>query len=413
MRFVAPGRHLVTSLVLLPIASFLSGCTERAMPTDDHGLSCIFDFRVNETVCRGVPARSRVQDPPLSRTKELVLRAVSASRVDATLLLDIELEGRFRNAADQNIYVFIGASGHGSTRYALTADPKYFDDLSYPVRGAVEFPHGNDVRVGIMAPEPSNYTPQVYATDLVKADLVGIDAGIVQTTRADGTLHFEIPLDRYYALKKQSIPERIAATVATARDYVGFVDQITTREIGSGEACRVTERPAPPMAYPDLDLGSHHFEAIKLVKRDGLFRVEIDTAAPIRDWGQTNAHVFFFPAPPFRSASPLADPSGQLRFPYKWSYYCGVYSPTRIFCKTSGGHDFTFDRAYAERDKLEAADGVRFRQEDGRKIVLELPADLERTWRAKQATFAVGVLLGRDGSGPTSWYGMADDAGPR
>jgi len=136
--------------VLLLFVTTLS-CNERAMPTDTFGLDCIFDTRTSVTNCADVSTRRKLDLPRLRDAKQLELRRVTALRSASTLTLDIELQGRFDNDIDQNVYVFVGARSTIPSAYALTSDPQYFADLSYPVRGSLALPHTTDVRVGIMA----------------------------------------------------------------------------------------------------------------------------------------------------------------------------------------------------------------------------------------------------------------------
>ena len=333
--------------VLLLFVTTLS-CNERAMPTDTFGLDCIFDTRTSVTNCADVSTRRKLDLPRLRDAKQLELRRVTALRSASTLTLDIELQGRFDNDIDQNVYVFVGARSTIPSAYALTSDPQYFADLSYPVRGSLALPHTTDVRVGIMAPVSRTYTPQVYLRDPVHADLVGADAGIVQQVQGH-IVHLQIPIERYFVHKGSSLPDALSVTVATARDYVGFIDLMTVHDLTVGASKSVTERPDEPASYPSLDVQSHVLEAIVLDASADVMAVEVRTAVPIHDWGQTNLHFYFFPVPPSRSSTTLRDPSGALQLPYKWSYYCAVYSPHRIFCKPSKGIDFKFDTAYAER----------------------------------------------------------------
>jgi len=263
-----------------------------------------------------------------------------------------------------------------------------------------------------MAPVERPYSPQVYVSDPVHAEAVGPGAGVTLQTRG-GEVHLEIPLDRYYAVKKAPAPERLGVTVATARDYVGFIDQISVRDLSPGSTKRETSRDLPPTAYPALDARSHHLERVALrALRDlrGGVSVELETSAPIADWAQTNLHFFFIPVPPYPATPPLHDPSKTRDLPFKWSYYCGVYSPRRLFCKASRGKDFTFDTAYAERDSLAAPAGVAFREVAPGRYALDLAASHLDTLRAGRATFALVVAAGRDGFGPTSWYGAGAPA---
>lgn len=348
----------------------------------------------------------------LSDSSELVLRSVTAARDGARLLVDAHLTGKLWSETDQNLYVFAGGPSQGGApvTYALTADPSFADDIAYPVRSAIRLPHATDVRVGLMAPAERPYSPQVYVNDSVHADAVGPSAGVVFRVEGD-TVHLEIPIERYFALKKAPVPERLSVTVATARDYVGFVDQISIRDLPVSDPRTETAKDLAPAVYPMLDVRSHAFERVALrTTEGGGVSVELDTAAPIVDWAQTNLHFFFVPVPPIRVSPPLHDPSKARTIPYKWSYYCGVYSPHRLFCKASQGKDFTFDTAYAERTALPAAQGVAFREIAPGRYALDLTAPEIEALRAGGATFGLIVSAGRDGFGPTSWYGAREPA---
>ena len=142
-------------------------------------------------------------------------------------------------------------------------------------------------------------------------------------------------------------------------DWVGFVDQLSVTDLAPGETKRAGPKAAEPVLYPTLDYDSHLLKSVSLSERDGSVRVEFETAAEVKDWAQTNFNFFFVPYPPVRGAARPRDPSKSISLPYAWSFYCGVYSPSRIFCKASGGSDFTYDEGYAERSELEGPAGVR------------------------------------------------------
>lgn len=387
------------------------GCSSRKMPRESHGLDCIYDFRIPVTECTNVREHPR-SVPSLSDASELVLRSVSATREGTRLFVDARLAGKFWNELDQNVYVFLGGpSADGApVTYALTADTSFAADLSFPVRHEVRLPHANAVRIGLMSPAERPYSPQVYVTDPVHTDAVGPSAGISVRVVGD-RIQLEIPLDRYFALAKTPIPERLGVTVATARDYVGFVDRLSVRDLPASVTKTETTRDEPPAVYPMLDPRAHLFERVALRTipegRGGGVSVEIDTPAPIVDWAQTNLNFFFIPVPPTHADAPIYDPSKTRTLPHPWSYYCGVYSPHRIFCKASHGTDFKYDTAYAERSALPPAEGVTFREIAPGRYALDLAAGPTKELSDPRATFAVIVSAGRDGFGPTSWYGQS------
>lgn len=390
----------MSALRAMMAAALLAAACSRQSPPNAHGLDCVLPEDGTRVLC---PVRNqRVFKLELSKASELVLTAVSAKRTPTHLVVDATLQGAFRNEADQNLYLFIGEPGAPDV-YALTADPQYAKDLSYPVRTRAELPHRNEVRVGVMAPWPAGYSPQVYVMDPVRADAVGADSGVVQ--RVEGsTVHLEVPLARYYALKGTEVPRVLSVTVATARDYVGFVDQLSVPGLAVGDTRPAAPRGAePPALYPSLDERSHRFRAVSLEEKKGTTSVSLKTAAPITDWGQTNLQVLFVPLPPRRPEGTLKDASHALPLPYAWSHYCAVYSPGRVFCKSSHGKDFTYDTAYAERTGLEGPTGVRFREERPGDYVLEVPT--AALGRGPEGV-AVLVLPGRDGFAPTTFFGL-------
>jgi hypothetical protein len=382
----------------------LAACTRQG-PTNRHGLDCALEAGASQAECAHVAEHQQVQPPSLTGARDLVLTALSATRTSTHLLVKATLQGGFRNAADQNLYLFLGEPGPEGTRtpYALTSDPQYAKDLAYEVRTALELPHRADVRVGVMTPGPAGYSPQVYVRDPLHADVVGPDAGVM--LRVDGpTVHLEVPLARYYALKGAEVPAQLAVTLATARDYVGFVDHLSVPALALNETRQASPRAAQPVLYPSLDVRSHRFKRVALREAAGTTTVALETGAPITDWAQTNLQFFFVPLPPERPPQPLKDASGALALPYAWTHYCAVYSPGRIFCKSSRGQDFTYDSAYAERTALERPEGVRFLEDGPARYRLEVPT---AALAAGPQGVALLVAAGRDGFGPTSFYGKA------
>jgi hypothetical protein len=379
---------------------------QHSMPTDFYRLDCVIEDKSLRTECPDLAVRQLVSKPTGSDASELILDQVFASLRGGQLTVEALLRGRFWNEFDQNLYIFIGAGmDEGSPAvYSLSADSQYFTDLGYPVRGEIGFFHKNDIRIGIMAPDVSTYSPQVYINNPVRTDAVGESSGIIQLV--DGSrIRIVIPLARYYARRGAAIPAVLSVTVATARDYVGFIDMSTITGLSEGISMEGVPSTLPANIYPSLDPDSHVFERVAVSRSNKHVYVEMRMAGAIRDWGQTNLHVFFVPVPADQAASPLPDPSQTMWLPYKWSFYCGVYSPQRIFCKASGGDDFRFDTGYAQRETLDAFPGVVFRSSGERDYVLELSEEMESVLRGRGSKFALVVSAGRDGFGPTSWYG--------
>lgn len=213
------------SIGTLAAALLLAACS-RTSPPNPQGLDCVLTAGTSRVECANVARNQQLQPPRLTGARELRIEKLSASRTPTHLVVDATLRGAFRNAADQNVYLFIGEpAGDGPpTRYALTSDPQYARDLSYAVRTELRLPHRNDVRVGVMTPEPAGYSPQVYVRDAVRAEAVGPETEVVQCVEGS-TLRLEVPLARYFGLKGAEVPRVLSVTLATARDYVGFVDQ--------------------------------------------------------------------------------------------------------------------------------------------------------------------------------------------
>lgn len=391
------------------LACGVAGCSAPEMPEDRAGFPCVFDLRQRVTSCAEAAAAHEVARPSLSHPGDLVIEAARARREGGSLLVEVDLAGGFRSEIDQNVHVFVGAAGSAHTRYALSSDDAYAAEVGYPVRGALDVPHGQDVRVGVMAPGPSGYSPQVYLRDPRFADAVGEGSGVV-VAPAGKRLVVRVPLDRYYEKRGEAVPDRLAVTVATARDYVGFVDVRSIGLVaGDGGAAEASPRGAPPAEIPALDLDSHVPADVKIEATEGGIDVVVETRAPVRDWAQTNLHFLLFPIPVYKASFDLHDPSKTRRLPSKWSLYCGVYSPGRVFCKPSLGRDFTFDDGYSDRAELPAPDGVTFRSE-GARHTLSLSSRAARMARADRPTFAAVIAIGRDGAAPTTWTGLP--AGP-
>lgn len=391
--------RLVTLALLLPAA-----CTRTSAP-NPYGLDCALVAGASRMECAQVAEHQQERKPSLTGARELVLTALSASRTPTHLVVDAVLQGAFHNGPDQNLYLFLGEPGPEGTRtpYALTQDVQYAKDLAYAVRTSLDLPHRLDVRVGLMTPEPAGFSPQVYVRDAVHADAVGPGAEVVQ--RVEGSrVHLEVPLARYYGLKGAEVPRTLAVTLATARDYVGFIDALSVPGVEVGQTREAAPRAQPPVLYPSLDVRSHRFKAVALRTEGASTQVTLELAAPVEDWAQTNLQFFFVPLPPSPPPQPLMDASHALALPYAWTHYCAVYSPGRVFCKSSRGQDFTYDTAYAERAALAPPEGVRFHADGGARYTLEVPT---AALGAGEGGVALLLAAGRDGAAPTSFYGKA------
>ncbi|MCP3099277.1 hypothetical protein LZ198_10380 [Myxococcus sp. K15C18031901] len=399
------GVDIPWSLAASLLLSFLApGCSSRPPP---YALDCALSGGETESTCLHVTEHQEVTRLELTGARELVLTALSATRTATHVVVEATLQGGFRNAVDQNLYLFLGEPTDGAPSvYSLTADPQYAADVGYPLRTSLELPHRPDVRVGLMSPHVQGYTPQVYVRDSVKADAVGADTGVV--IRVDGArVHVEVPLERYYRLEGAPVPGALSVTLATARDYVGFVDHLSVPALAPGDTRTATARTTEPQLYPSLNARSHRFERVALRRDATTTSVSLEMAAPITDWAQTNLQFFFVPLPPTAPLHVLQDAAHAVDLPYAWSWYCAVYSPHRVFCRASGGNDFRYDTAYAERTELTALPGVHFKQEAPGRYVLECPS---AALGAGPEGFALMLAAGRDGFAPTTFYGRPPDA---
>lgn len=400
------SRRKVVITVILLLLLLISLCAALLVARDCRALACVSSGNVAITHCANVSPPQVVQRLPLSDARELIIENVKVSRQGSSVLIETNLEGSFWNESDQNLYVFVGRTLPAAppVSYSLSADVKYSADLPYEVRNTVVLPHSNDIRVGFMSPREAAYTPQVYTGAAVRADAVGRDAHVGMEVNRH-LVRLSLPLDELYRHRQSAVPERVSLTLATARDYVGFVDQISITDVAEGETKQADRKPVSPTLYPMLNYDSHLLKSVTLDEGENSVRVEIETASEIEDWAQTNLHFFFVPYPATGGAAQPLDPSKTVALPQQWSYYCGVYSPSRLFCKASNGTDFTYDEGYAERSSLEGPAGVRFGVLGGARYVLELAPENVAKVKGGRDAFALFVTAGRDGFGPTSVYG--------
>jgi hypothetical protein len=371
-----------------------------------YSLYCVAPTGLSATQCTEALQHQAVRKLPLSDSRELIIEEAAVTRDQFSVTVSVKLQGEFHNEPDQNLYVFVGqAPNDGApSSYSLSSDEQYFKDLSYTVRNTIQLPHSNEIRIGIMSPQESAYTPQVYVSDPVYADFVGSSAHIGIETSGH-QVRLLLPLAEYYRRRGTTVPDVISMTVTTARDYVGFVDQISVTNVRVGDNKREDRKSLPPIFYPSLRYDSHIFKSVTLQQTNGSANVEFEMLAEIEDWAQTDLHFFFVPYPPSGWTGAPLDPSKTTPLPYRWSFYCGVYSPNRIFCKASDRNDLTYDKGYAGRPALEQPAGVRFRVHGGAKYSLELAPPVVEQIKRNRGTFALLLTAGRDGFGPTSRFG--------
>ena len=349
-------------------------------------------------------------DHQASEAAELVIEALHAHRQRDAFELTITLRGRFANAADQNLYLFFGAPSAEAASYALSEDAAFFSESAYPIRSAVSLPHTIDLRVGVMAPETTAYSPQVYGADQVRTLMVGVDAHLGLAVGAH-EVRLRVPVAEYYRALGRPVPERLVVSVATARDYVGFIDQRSVPALAEGAAASATPSPLPAASYPQVNRASREIAALALDRQEGALAIMLETRAPIVDWAQTNVHFFLVSMPATLASKRVFDPSHTTSLPFGWAYYCGVYSPKRVFCRPSTGSDFSYDAAYSERRALAAPTGVSFTTLGGARYRLSLPEEELRSFASAEGV-ALIVSIGRDGQGPDTWYGSRPDWAP-
>ncbi|HEU4412506.1 MAG TPA: hypothetical protein VFS43_45105 [Polyangiaceae bacterium] len=366
-----------------------------------EGLRCAIALDGDPGECPDVAGSQASFPLTLSPVRDLAVESARARWAGDDLVVDVRLAGGFTNAADQNLYFFVGGAAAADAGYTLSDDAGVFEGLGYPVRSGLALPHGRDLRIGVMAPAVQGYTPQIYGADRGPALLTGPEAG-ASLRSASPDFSAGLPLRAYYARLGKPLPDPLHLTVATARDYVGFVDACSLVVGAPDAAC---ERREPPAAYPDFDPRSHALRRVAARPDGEGLEVIVETEAPVRDWAQTNVHLFFVPLPATPPLSPSFDPSRRVRLPYAWGFYCGIYSPLRVYCKAGSPADQGYDGAYAERRHLAMPEGVRASFE-GRETRLRVDGARLREALGTARRAGLVVMVGRDGFGPTSVYGL-------
>lgn len=389
-------------IVVLALAAVLIYARRRC-----RALYCVAPDGFSSVDCAEATLQQTIKTGPLTDSAELIIREVAISRNQRTADVRIKLQGQFHNEQDQNVYIFIGQTPVDGTltSYSLSSDAQYFKDLSYPVWNTIQIPHSNQIRIGVMSPQVSNYSPQVYIKDPVYADFVGSAAHLVLNS-SGSEFSITIPFADYYNGIGRSAPDALSFTIASAKDYVGFIDQISISNLAVGETKQDSRKMLPPTLYPTLNYDSHSIKKLTVDHDDGGgAHIEFETVAEIQDWAQTDLHFFLVPYPATISRVRILDPSHTVALPFAWSFYCGVYSPNRIFCKASNAEDFTYDNGYAKRAELPPPTGVIFRQLGNARYSLELDPKTFSIAKGRGKAFALLMTAGRDGFGPTSCYG--------
>jgi hypothetical protein len=326
---------------------------------------------------------------------------VVARTTGGTLDVSVQLRGGFVEAVDQNLYLFVGRAPDASpgASWSLSDDPAFFEGLGYPIRAAVSLPGEPLRRIAILSPRIEAYSPQVYERSRGEASETG--PGTPVTLASTGSV-FEVTVDLPRLLGSSAAgDDPLWLTVATARDYVGFVSDVSLPAVRrDGDEVSATPT-SPAMHYPSLEPSSHQLVEASIARSGSSLDVAVRTLSPIRDWAQTNVTFYFFSLPAPRLAHPPRDASKSFDLPAGWSFYCAVYSPTRVFCRRADPTTWAYDDSYSERRQLEMPQGIRV---DATGSDVRLSLDDATTGLAGRDV-AVMVMVGRDGFAPSFAYG--------
>jgi hypothetical protein len=166
--------------------------------------------------------------------------------------------------------------------------------------------------------------------DPVYADLVGKVTNI-RLNSSGNEVTLRIPVTDYYKSQGKSVPALLSFTIATARDYVGFIDQISVHNIRIDNTELNAKKTLSPSLYPPLNYDSHVVKRLTAERTSsGAVRIQFETAAEIQDWAQTDLHFFFVPYPAHKRGRGLFDPSHSLGLPFAWSYLCGLFAESHF-----------------------------------------------------------------------------------
>lgn len=395
------GSKLTIAASKLVILGFLCVCATLACDRSPAKLQqcpyrCVLRDGAASAACPP-PDPAEVRWTPVSVPSDAsIIEQVSASHREGRLEVAIDLRGGFTDAVDQNLYIFFGrvADARAGESWSLSDDPAFFEDLGYPVRSSVPLPGPPLRRVAILSPKLEGYSPQIYEARRGQAAITGAAAPVTLENRGN-TFRATVGLGQLLGADPN---EDLWVTVATARDYVGFISDATVARVAPGGAS--TAKPTTEaMRYPSLNVDAQKLASVALARRGASLELALRTVAPITDWAQTNVSLYFTELPtPALSPRPR-DASKHFDLPAGWSFYCAIYSPKRVFCRRPDPATWAYDESYAERPKLETPAGV---------AVDVNGADLRVTVDALAPGHDVGVVveIGRDGFAPTTVYGV-------
>jgi hypothetical protein len=380
----------------------LTGCSRSPEPLASCPFRCVLRAGSAAVECAAPSASDRRWTPPSVPSESSEITRVAARNASGVLHVDVELRGGFVEAVDQNVYLFLGttADARSGASWSLSDDPAYFEGLGYPVRAAVTLPGEPARRIAILSPRVESYSPQVYERRRGDAAVTGPAAPLTLTQ--SGT-SFEVAVDLSRLLGgTAAADDELWVTVATARDYVGFISDATVDRVPS-DGREVSATPtSPTMHYPRLEPRSHELTAVSVARGARKLEVDLRTLEPVRDWAQTNVGFYFFALPTPRLARRPRDASKSFELPAGWSYYCAVYSPVRVFCRRPDPTTWSYDESYSGRSRLDLPAGVHVDTVGGE---LRLGVDAEAAG-VGSGDVGVMVTVGRDGFAPTSVYGV-------
>ncbi len=346
--------------------------------------------------------------PPSVPSEASEIERITARRASGALTVDVELGGGFVEAVDQNVYLFLGraADARAGASWALSEDPAFFENLGYEVRSRVTLPGDPLRRVALLSPRVKSYSPQIYESARGQAYVTGAAAPIALQSSGK-SFHVSVELATLLG-GSAAARDDLWLTVATARDYVGFISEATIGRVTADGTVASSAPTSPSMRYPLLDPDGQKLAGVALARHGPSLDLVVRTVAPVHDWAQTNVNLYFFALPTPMLASRPRDASKAFELPAGWAYYCAIYSPARVFCRRPPLDGWSYDDGYAERARLEVPPGV------GVEIAgTEVRVSMDTTVTGVLGHGDVGVVVtvGRDGFGPTTIYGIEDAKG--